>query len=100
MVNDRHRCPTRLMPVIGYSALLPPGSPSRISVRCSVVGLGARLQEPSLLVPDYLGKWRLRGVKRPPQKEATESSHREPRPARTPGLCCFLNTRPAGKAKP
>jgi len=57
----------------------------------------ARLQEPSLLVLGYLGKWRLRGVKRPPQKEATESSHREPR---LPGLSCLLNTRPLGKAKP
>jgi hypothetical protein len=51
-------------------------------------------------VLDYLGKWRLRGVKRPPHKEETESGHRESRLARTPELSCLLNTRPLGKAKP
>jgi len=30
--------------------------------------------EPSLLVLDYLGKWRLRGSETPPAKGTTESS--------------------------
>jgi hypothetical protein len=47
-----------------------------------------------LLALDYLGKWRLQG-----EKEATESSHREPRPARTPGLSCFFEHTPGRKSE-
>jgi len=39
----------------------------------------------SLLVSGYSASWRLRGVKRPPTKKATESSHREPRISTTLG---------------
>ena len=49
-------------------------------------------QEPCLLVPGYLSKWRLRGVKRP-NKEATESSHRRaPVLAGRGSLSLFLKT--------
>jgi hypothetical protein len=50
----------------------------------------ARWRGTSLLVRDCLDKWRLRGVKRPPHKEATESSHKGA-PAKRHGVL-FMKT--------
>ena len=70
-----------------HQKVLPGGVPSAV---------GARLQEPSLLVLDYLGKWRLRGSETPPTKGTTESSHREPR---LPGLSCLLKHTPVRQSE-
>src|SRR5262249_4044738 len=43
-------------------------------------------REPLCLFLVTSASWRLRGVKRPPNKEATESSHREPWPANAGAL--------------
>src|SRR6516165_2969163 len=43
-------------------------------------------REPLCLFLVTSASWRFRGVKRPPNKEATESSHREPWPANAGAL--------------
>src|SRR5262249_38475218 len=66
--------------------IVPPrtATGSRSDPRLGKAGPPAR--EPLCLFLVTSASWRLRGVKRPPNKEATESSHREPWPANAGAL--------------